>query len=327
MIKAHINAISYITPSKAFTNDDLVKEFPEWSIDKVASKVGITNRYIAKDEESTSDLAVMASEKLFTEHNINRDIIDLVLLCTQSPDYTLPTTACIIQDRLGLKTSCGAFDFNLGCSGYAYGLAIAKGFIESKIAQNILLITSETYSKYLSKDDKSNRTIFGDAASATLISNKGFTSIEDFVLGTDGSGADNLIVRNSGSKKDLNQSDKLYMNGAEIYNFTLKSVPKLVEGIIDKNKIINSEVDLFILHQANMFMLSHLRKKIRINQEKFYTYMDKVGNTVSSTIPIALYHALKEKRIKNKDKVLIAGFGVGYSWGGTILKFNDYKTL
>jgi len=327
MIKAHINAISYITPSKAFTNDDLVKEFPEWSIDKVASKVGITNRYIAKDEESTSDLAVMASEKLFTEHNINRDIIDLVLLCTQSPDYTLPTTACIIQDRLGLKTSCGAFDFNLGCSGYAYGLAIAKGFIESKIAQNILLITSETYSKYLSKDDKSNRTIFGDAASATLISNKGFASIEDFVLGTDGSGADNLIVRNSGSKKDLNQSDKLYMNGAEIYNFTLKSVPKLVEGIIDKNKIINSEVDLFILHQANMFMLSHLRKKIRINQEKFYTYMDKVGNTVSSTIPIALYHALKEKRIKNKDKVLIAGFGVGYSWGGTILKFNDYKTL
>lgn len=327
MIKAHINAISYITPSKAFTNDDLVKEFPEWSIDKVASKVGITNRYIAKDEESTSDLAVMASEKLFTEHNINRDIIDLVLLCTQSPDYTLPTTACIIQDRLGLKTSCGAFDFNLGCSGYAYGLAIAKGFIESKIAQNILLITSETYSKYLSKDDKSNRTIFGDAASATLISNKGFTSIEDFVLGTDGSGADNLIVRNSGSKKDLNQSDKLYMNGAEIYNFTLKSVPKLVEGIIDKNKIINSEVDLFILHQANMFMLSHLRRKMKINQEKFYTYMDKVGNTVSSTIPIALYHALKEKRIKNKDKVLIAGFGVGYSWGGTILKFNDYKTL
>jgi 3-oxoacyl-[acyl-carrier-protein] synthase-3 len=323
MLKAHISAISYITPSKAFSNDDLVKEFPEWSIDKIASKVGITNRYIAKDEESTSELAVMASEKLFTEHNINRDIIDLVVLCTQSPDYTLPTTACIIQDRLGLKTSCGAFDFNLGCSGYAYGLAIAKGFIESKIAQNILLITSETYSKYLSKDDKSNRTIFGDAASATLISNKGFASIEDFVLGTDGSGADNLIVRNSGSKKDLNQSDKLYMNGAEIYNFTLKSVPKLVEGIIDKNKIINSEVDLFILHQANMFMLSHLRRKMKINQEKFYTYMDKVGNTVSSTIPIALYHALKEKRIKNKDKVLIAGFGVGYSWGGTILKFNN----
>jgi 3-oxoacyl-[acyl-carrier-protein] synthase-3 len=323
MLKAHISAISYITPSKAFSNDDLVKEFPEWSIDKIASKVGITNRYIAKDEESTSELAVMASEKLFTEHNINRDIIDLVVLCTQSPDYTLPTTACIIQDRLGLKTSCGAFDFNLGCSGYAYGLAIAKGFIESKIAQNILLITSETYSKYLSKDDKSNRTIFGDAASATLISNKGFASIEDFVLGTDGSGADNLIVRNSGSKKDLNQSDKLYMNGAEIYNFTLKSVPKLVEGIIDKNKIINSEVDLFILHQANMFMLSHLRRKMKINQEKFYTYMDKVGNTVSSTIPIALYHALKEKRIKNKDKVLIAGFGVGYSWGGTILEFND----
>jgi 3-oxoacyl-[acyl-carrier-protein] synthase-3 len=327
MSKAYIKAISYITPSKTFTNDDLVKEFPEWSVDKVASKVGISNRFIARDDESTSELSVLASEKLFTEHNINRDIIDFVILCTQSPDYSLPTTACIIQDRLGLKTSCGAFDFNLGCSGYTYGLAIAKGLIESKIAHNILFITAETYSKYLAKDDKSNRTIFGDAASATLISNRGYASIEDFVLGTDGSGAENLIVRNSGSKKDLKQNDKLYMNGAEIYNFTLRSVPKLVENISVKNKILDSEIDLFILHQANMFMLNHLRRKMKIDQEKFYTFMDKVGNTVSSTIPIALYNAINEKRIKNKDNVLIAGFGVGYSWGGTILKFNDNKIL
>ncbi len=323
MSKAYIKALSYVTPSKTFTNDDLVKEFPDWSVDKVANKVGISNRFIAGDDESTSELGVLASEKLFKEHNINRDIIDLVILCTQSPDYNLPTTACIIQNRLGLKTSCGAFDFNLGCSGYTYGLAIAKGFIESRIGHNILLITSETYSKYLSKDDKSNRTIFGDAATATLISNEGRASIEKFVLGTDGSGAENLIVRNSGSKKEINESDRLYMNGPEIYNFTLKSVPKLVEGVLQKNNVLFSEVDLYIFHQANLFMLTHLRRKLKIDAEKFYSYMKKVGNTVSSTIPIALYHAIKEDKIKTGNTVLLAGFGVGYSWGGTILKFKD----
>lgn len=323
MSKAYIKALSYVTPSKTFTNDDLVKEFPDWSVDKVANKVGISNRFIAGDDESTSELGVLASEKLFKEHNINRDIIDLVILCTQSPDYNLPTTACIIQNRLGLKTSCGAFDFNLGCSGYTYGLAIAKGFIESRIGHNILLITSETYSKYLSKDDKSNRTIFGDAATATLISSEGRASIEKFVLGTDGSGAENLIVRNSGSKKEINESDRLYMNGPEIYNFTLKSVPKLVEGVLQKNNILFSEVDLYIFHQANLFMLTHLRRKLKIDAEKFYSYMKKVGNTVSSTIPIALYHAIKEDKIKTGNTVLLAGFGVGYSWGGTILKFKD----
>ncbi len=321
MKKAYINAVSYITPKKSFSNKDLVEEFPEWSVEKVASKIGIDNRFIANENQSTSDLAVNASEKLFKEHNIDRKIIDFIILCTQSPDFALPTTACIIQNKLGLNTNCGAFDFNLGCSGYTYGLAIAKGLIESEIGHNILLITSETYSKYLSKDDKSNRTIFGDAATATLISHTGHASIEKFVLGTDGSGAENLIVRNSGSKKEINESDRLYMNGPEIYNFTLKSVPKLVEGVLQKNNVLFSEVDLYIFHQANLFMLTHLRRKLKIEPEKFYSYMKKVGNTVSSTIPIALYHALKEDKIKIGNTVLLAGFGVGYSWAGTILKF------
>jgi len=321
MKKAYINAISYITPKKSFSNDDLVEEFPEWNVEKVASKIGIDKRFIADENQSTSDLAVNASEKLFKEHNIDRKIIDFIILCTQSPDFTLPTTACIIQNKLGLNTNCGAFDFNLGCSGYTYGLAIAKGLIESEIGHNILLITSETYSKYLSKDDKSNRTIFGDAATATLISHTGFASIEKFVLGTDGSGAENLIVRNSGSKKEINESDRLYMNGPEIYNFTLKSVPKLVEGVLQKNNVLSSEIDLYIFHQANLFMLTHLRRKLKIESEKFYTYMKKVGNTVSSTIPIALYHAMKEDKIKTGNTVLLAGFGVGYSWAGNILKF------
>lgn len=321
MSKAYINAISYITPKNQLSNLDLAKEFPEWSAEKVADKVGIEKRFIASNIESTSYLAIKASEKLFKNNDIDRSIIDFVILCTQSPDYALPTTACIIQDKLNLKKSCGAFDFNLGCSGYIYGLAIAKGFIETNIAKNILFITSETYSKFLSKDDKSNRTIFGDAASATLISDNGIAKIKDFVLGSDGSGAENLIVRNSGSLYNESYNNCLFMNGPEIFTFTLKSVPNLIESVLLKHNLEKENIDLFIFHQANKFMLNHLRKKIKIDQDKFYVFMSQVGNTVSSTIPIALYHAINDNKIKKGDKVVIAGFGVGYSWGSTIIEF------
>ncbi len=268
-----------------------------------------------------SDLGIKAAEKLFKEHNINKHEIDLLILCTQSPDYTLPTTACIIQDELGLPTTCGAFDFNLGCSGYIYGLSMAKGFIATSQAKNILLLTSETYSKYLDKKDKSNRSIFGDASSATLISDNGFAKIEDFVLGSDGSGAENLIVKNSGSKKNPKEGKHLYMNGAEIFNFTLKNIPNLVNKTLEKHMIERHNVDYFILHQANKFMLNHLRKKIKIDTEKFYNSMEDVGNTVSSTIPIAIYEAMKTNKVVKDSKVLLAGFGVGYSWGATMLTF------
>ena len=321
MSKAYINAISYITPKNQLSNLDLAKEFPEWSAEKVADKLGIEKRFIASNIESTSHLAIKASEKLFKNNDIDRSIIDFVILCTQSPDYALPTTACIIQDKLNLKKSCGAFDFNLGCSGYIYGLAIAKGFIETNIAKNILFITSETYSKFLSKDDKSNRTIFGDAASATLISDNGIAKIKDFVLGSDGSGAENLIVRNSGSLYNESYNNFLFMNGPEIFTFTLKSVPNLIESVLLKHNLEKENIDLFIFHQANKFMLNHLRKKIKIDQDKFYVFMSQVGNTVSSTIPIALYHAINDNKIKKGDKVVIAGFGVGYSWGSTIIEF------
>lgn len=321
MKAAKIKAISYITPENILSNEDLIKEFPEWSAEKVARKVGISQRNITSENEYTSDLAIKAAEKLFDEHTIDRSTIDLVILCTQSPDYLLPTTACIIQDKLGLSTSCGAFDFNLGCSGYVYGLSIAKGFVYSSIAENVLLLTSETYSKYLDKNDKSNRTIFGDAASATLISKEGYAEIKDFVLGSDGSGAENLIVKNSGSRKVKSDNNKLFMNGAEIFSFTLKAVPPLVDEVLLKNSLDKKLIDLFILHQANKYMLNHLRKKMKIEEERFYGFMDEVGNTVSSTIPIAIYNAIKDGVVKDNCTMLIAGFGVGYSWGGTILEF------
>ncbi|KQS37820.1 3-oxoacyl-ACP synthase [Pedobacter sp. Leaf194] len=333
-MKAYIKAISYYLPEKVLTNESINSDFPEWSVDKISSKTGIFNRHIAAENEFSSDMALKAANILFTDHQIKPSSIDFILLCTQSPDYLLPTTACILQDKLGIPTNAGALDFNLGCSGYIYGLALAKGLIYGGIAKNVLLITSETYSKFIHPQDKSNKTIFGDAASASLISaDEGIAEILDFELGTDGQGAENLIVKRGGVRYDksiLGVSDKkddfgnitnennLYMNGTEIFNFTSSAVPSLIEEVLKKNKLLKEDVELFIFHQANKYMLNHLRKKIKINEDDFYYFLEDCGNTVSSTIPIALANAIKDKRIKNN--VLLAGFGVGYSWGGCIIK-------
>ena len=332
---AFIKEISYYLPDKVITNQDLLKDFPEWSAEKVAAKIGVSERHIAADDETAGDMAVKAAQKLFSESSLKPADIDFVMLCTQSPDYFLPTTACIIQDKLGIPVKSGAIDFNLGCSGFVYGLAIAKGLISGCIAKNVLLLTSETYSKYIHPLDKSNRTIFGDAAAATVISEKGFAEILNFSLGTDGKGADRLIVHSGGhkspnSKNDLRfdennnpiSSDHLFMDGTEIFNFTLEMVPELVNETLNVNSIKKDEIDLFVFHQANKYMLNFLRRKIQIPENKFYYYMEKVGNTVSSTIPIALCEAIRDRTIDHShNKVLIAGFGVGYSYAGGILKF------
>ena len=328
---AFIKAISYYLPEKVVTNEELVKEFPEWTVDKIAGKVGVSERHIAADNETAGDMAIKAAEKLFQEQGIDKSTIDFVLLCTQSPDYFLPSTSCVIQHRLGLPTSCGAFDFNLGCSGYEYGLAVAKGLIAGGIAKNILLLTAETYNKYIHSRDKGNKTIFGDGASATLVSTEGFAEIGEFVYGTDGSGAPGLIVETGASrqKDKLNNvefdeggnprsSDNLYMDGKAIFDFTVKAVPSMINDVIAKNGLTKDDVDLYVFHQANKYMINFLRKLIAIEKEKFYVYLENVGNTVSSTIPIALCEAQKEGRLHGN--VLLAGFGVGFSWGGCIIK-------
>jgi len=332
-MKAYIKAISYYLPSETLSNEDLVKEFPEWSVDKIAEKIGVSNRHISATNETAGDMAVKAARLMFDEYVIEPLSVDFILLCTQSPDYFLPTTACVLQERLGISTTTGALDFNLGCSGFVYGLALAKGLIAGGVAKNILLITSETYTKHIHIRDKGNRTIFGDAAAATLISIDGFAEIQNFSLGTDGKGANNLIIKTGGLRypeklKDLTfdegenpvSSDHLFMDGSEILSFTLEAVPILVKDILKKNDLDQEQIDLFVFHQANKFIMNFLRKKIKIDEDKFYYHLKEVGNTVSSTIPIALKEAQKENRLKGN--VLLAGFGVGYSWAGTVLKIS-----
>jgi 3-oxoacyl-[acyl-carrier-protein] synthase-3 len=337
-IHAALRAIEYHLPVQAVSTADLAAEFPDWSVEKISAKTGIVCRHIAAPEECASDLAVAAAEKVFASGVARPQDIDYVLLCTQSPDYFLPTTACLIQNRLGIPTSAGGLDFNLGCSGYIYGLGLAEGLIATGQASSVLFLAAETYSKFMNRGDRSVRTIFGDAASASLLqaSDTPEPAIGPFLYGTDGSGGQNLIVPAGGTRfprteasaisaeddqGNVRSRDNLFMDGPEIFNFTLSTVPQSVSGILEKSGLSLDEIDLFVFHQANQYMLDHLRKRLNIPAEKFYLAFRHCGNTVSSTIPIALKHAVTEGRLRPGARVMLVGFGVGYSWGATILRF------
>ncbi|NLB83047.1 MAG: ketoacyl-ACP synthase III [Synergistaceae bacterium] len=333
--EAAIRAISYYLPEKIMDNAALVKEFGTWTEDKIYLKTGIRERHVVTDE-LVSDLAAAAGEKLFAETGIDRNEIDFLLLCTECPDYFLPATACIVQDRLGLKKTTGALDFNLGCSGFIYGLALARGLIAGGIARKVLLLTADTLSRTVHPMDKSTRTIFGDAAAATLIEASEEGRIGDFVLGTDGSGRDKLIIpagawaqpRTAETAEtktnrwgNTRSAENLYMNGPEVLAFTLATVPGAVQEVLDIHGMKLEDVDLFVFHQASLLLLEHLRKEIGIPQEKFFLNMECKGNTVSATIPMALRDAVDQGRIRSGDRIMVVGFGVGYSWGTTMLRW------
>jgi len=333
-MKSKITCVGFYVPEGILNNDELAKIFPEWTAEKILSKTGIRSRHIASEDECASDLAEKAALALFYDNQIEPESIDFLILGTQSPDYLLPTTACILQNRLGMTTKCGAFDFNLGCSAYIYGLAMAKGLISANVAKKILLITAETYSKHINTLDKSTRTIFGDGAGATLIEVSESDGIGEFILGTDGRGWDKLIVPAGGMRHRnlaLNSEEivrdvgfartmnDLYMDGPEIFIFTISTVPRLVEETLEKNGFSLDEIDLFVFHQANLFMLEQLRKAIKIPIEKFFVGLEEYGNTVSATIPIALANLSRNGKLKTGMKVMLVGFGVGLSWGATVI--------
>jgi len=333
---SRIEFIEFYLPKKVVTNEDLSIIRSDWQPAKIEEKVGVRQRHVCSQDETALDLAEKACEKLFENNNYDRSKIDFVLLCTQSPDYFLPTTACLLQSRLKLRTDIGALDFNLGCSGYIYGLGLARGLIEAGIAENILLVTSETYSKYIHYNDIALRSIFGDGATATIVSKSDSSGIKKLVLGTDGREeyANNLIVKNGGMRNRYNENaevytdesgnqytdNNLYMNGPEIFNFTIQKVPPLISSTLEKNNLGLEDIDYFIFHQANKYMLNYLRKKIKIPEDKFYIDLTDTGNTVSSSIPIALKNCIEKQIVQRGEKILLCGFGVGYSWGATIIE-------
>lgn len=341
-MQARIRAIEYSLPDKAESVADMAREHPEWPLARIAEKTGVRARHVAASDETAADLGIAAARKLLASDVITSEEIDFLLFCTQTPDYILPTTACVMQDRLGLPSGAGALDFNLGCSGFVYGLGLAKGLIASAQAKRVLLVTADTYSKLIHPDDRSVRTVFGDGAAATLIeAASGVGDVEEqigpFVYGTDGRGASNLCVPAGGMRLPLSDATStermdnygnrradrnLYMNGRAIFIFALETVPVAVHRLLDKAGLRLEDVDRFIFHQASAKVLDALRRRLGIAPERFFVSMSDTGNTVSSTIPIALKEAHKTRFIQPGDRIMLVGFGVGYSWGATLMRWN-----
>jgi 3-oxoacyl-[acyl-carrier-protein] synthase-3 len=334
-VEAYIAGIACHLPEGVVSNEELQAENPDWDLARLEKKVGIRQRHIAAPGETASDLGYAAAARLLAGMDVDPASIDALLFCTQSPDYFLPTTACILQDRLGLPTTCAALDFNQGCSGYVYGLYLAKGLVASGMAKNVLLVTAETYSKFIHPRDRSVRVLFGDGASATLINaDPAGARIGACTLGTDGSGYQNLIVPAGGSRRPLaadtgeeaedengsvRSAENLFMDGQELFLFTLKRVPEVVNATLRSAETELEDVRWFVFHQANAFMNDHLRSKLRIQKERAPICVEECGNTVSSTIPLTIRAAGGE--FAPGEKVMLVGFGVGYSWGASMLEW------
>lgn len=339
MSRSKIAHIAVHLPDGLLRNESLARIYPDWSEEKIFNKTGIAERHIAAPHETAGDLAAQAARKLFAQGNVQPSDIDFIILCTQAPDYVLPTTACLLQHQLGIPRHAGALDVNLGCSGFVYGLSLAKGLIETGSARRVLLLTADTYSKYIHPLDKSVRTLFGDGAAATLVTESADGDsgcIGPFVFGTDGAGAEKLIVRAGGFRTprssetmlertdasgNVRSDEHLYMDGADVMTFSLTEVPKAVDALLDRAKWTKTDVDHFVLHQANKFMLEALRKKLKVPTEKFPVRVEHCGNTVSSTIPIALADMMRTGELHAGMNAVLVGFGVGYSWAAAAVEF------
>lgn len=322
-----VGPIAVYLPEKVETNDFLKSEHPSWNLDAIFDKTGIRQRHIAADGETSADMAVKAALQLFQTHNIDPESIDYLLLCTQTPDYFLPTSACLVQDRIGMRTTSGALDFNLGCSGFVYGLSLAEGLIRTGDVSRCLLITSETYSKFIDEDDRSLRTIFGDGAAATLLEAVDQPSVHSFSFGTDGTGADTLLVREGGFRLEQDAlrprhkhrwKSRLYMDGPSLISFGVGVIPDVVDSILTRSNLTKDDIDQYLMHQATRKMLEQMQIRLKLDPDKVPIYLEDVGNTVSATIPILINHLRESDQLARTDTNMLIGFGVGWSWAGCI---------
>ncbi|MCB9335424.1 MAG: ketoacyl-ACP synthase III [Flavobacteriales bacterium] len=344
----YINAISYFFPETSYNNTQIIEDYLKYSSpedikdvteDSIFNQCGIRKRYAAEVEETAKELGNKSAKKFFDEWNVDPSTIDYIIFVSDALDYKGPTTACVMQYDLGLPETCGAIDVLHGCTGYIYGLSLAKALIFSGQCSNVLIVTADTPSKVVHPEDIDLRAIFSDAGATTLVSNQKIDGmlnyeISDFIFGTDGKGEKNLYVDRSATKnaadvKWLQQHEhipgglrrgRMYMNSPQIFLFALRKVPVLIEQVLEKNNVKFEEIDYFVLHQANGQMLEFIRKRLKIPEEKFIINIENIGNTVSATIPIALKEMIEKGiELKKGNKILLGGFGIGYSWGATII--------
>ena len=320
-----IKAIETALPKNSFKISSLKKKNPSWDIKKIIAKTGIEKIWYTKKNQTALDLAFEASKKILKK--INKESIDTLIYVTQSPEYFLPTTACILQHKLGLDNRVKAFDINLGCSGFVYALFVASSLVQNNMSKNILIVCADTYTKYIENSDRTNKTIFSDGASASLVSRSKKKCFGNFLMGTDGSGFKDLIVENGASKSGFTNKKKikLFMNGAKIFMFTIANIPKNIEKLLKLSKIKKKDIKIFFFHQGSKVILDSLKNSLKLKDNQSYSNLRFLGNTVSSTIPFSLKQASKENKIKNNDLLVLSGFGVGLSWGSCVIKWNNLK--
>lgn len=334
---AAIKNIAYWLPDQILDNEMLAGQFQGISAEAIFKQSGIRARHVADDSKTPSDLAFSAAEALFSQSpGIDRQDIDALIYCTEGLDYKAPATACLLHRRLGLKTACLALDIPAGCTGFINGLLVCQGLISSNGIKNVLLVTAEITSKVLAHEDLHLRMIFGDGACATLITESDRNKLGRFVFGTDGSGAKHLWVEHSGMRAPADiewleaqshnpnglKNGRMIMDGGEVLHFALSRVPALVKETLQVNALSEDEIDLFIFHQASKIILQSLQRKCRLPAAKFFYHLEHCGNTVSSSIPLALHGAMQKKVIGRGSKVMLVGFGVGFSWAATVIEID-----
>jgi 3-oxoacyl-[acyl-carrier-protein] synthase-3 len=337
-MNVYLSKINFYLPEKILSNDDLSKDFLDWNSEKIFNKTGINERRIANDDETALDLSYKSSLPIVEYCNDNNLKIDFIIYISQTNDYLFPGNSTILMKKLGIR-NIPCIDINLACSGFVYGLNLAYSLIESKQANNVVLVTSDTYSKIIHKLDKSVRTLFGDASASTLVSNQHLHNglnlqLVDFLLGSDGDKFDSLFVRDGGFRNPLKSSSHiekvdekgyirrdsdLFMNGEDILNFTLSIVPNNIVSLLSKNNLTLNDIKYFFFHQANKFILEYLGKTLNI-KDKVLIDLKKTGNTTSSSIPILLSNTIQSLNITSGDLIMFSGFGVGLSWGSVILR-------
>jgi 3-oxoacyl-[acyl-carrier-protein] synthase-3 len=330
-----IERIEYFLPDTVVTNDDLQRENPSWDMESVVKKSGVQRRYIAEEGVTSLDLAVKACSKLFETFDLKA--IDGIIFCTQTPDLIMPSNAFLLHKHFQFPQNVLAFDFNLACSGFVYGLAISQGLIVSGVASKILLVNADTYSKLINRKDRSSRVLFGDGASVSLVSKSTSSKgILDIALATSGKDFESFYVPAGGCRVPMSRStseekidasgnvrsmNNLAMNGFAVWRFIQSAVPRQIEGVLRRNKLAVDDIDLFVFHQASKLTLDSLIKILKIDERKVFLNIENIGNTVSASIPIALRDASEKGVLSRGDVILISGFGVGLSWGTILMEY------
>ena len=326
-----IAGLARAVPEAVRTIEDEAKIFGDKEIRRIAKNLGIDSRHVASERICASDLCASAADSLLTALDWDRASVDLLVFVSVTPDFLMPATACTLQHRLGLPTACAAFDITHACSGYVYGLWTVAQFVSSGNIRRALLLTGDTASRLISPQDRAVAALFGDAGTATALEWDEAATPMGFDLGSDGAGAANLIVKAGGLRHprspetavrreheggNIRSEEDLYMNGTEVFAFTLREVPALNNRVLALAGWSMDDVDAWVMHQANSFILKYIAKSMKLPADKQVEDMAKFGNTSAATIPMVMAGALQERLTTEPLRLILLGFGTGLSWGG-----------